>query len=80
MSWMAAPDAQCPKSPENTALSPEQAKACGNAGDTQRRTVTTMIGQLKEIRSKMLSLKSRNETLKNEVSLSLKPAKGARLI
>ena len=65
-SWVAAPDGQPAHDPENTALSPDQAKALGIAGDTPRDTVATLIGQVKAMRSEMLSLKKGNETLQTE--------------
>ena len=65
-SWVSAPDAQPAHDPENTALSPDQAKALGIAGDTPRDTVATLIGQVKAMRSEMLSLKKGNETLQTE--------------
>ncbi|MFG0634518.1 TIGR03752 family integrating conjugative element protein, partial [Pseudomonas sp. xss_2] len=65
-SWVSAPDAQPAHDPENTALSPDQAKALGIAGDTPRDTVATLIGQVKAMRSEMLSLRKGNETLQTE--------------
>lgn len=67
-SWVAAPDGQPAHDPENTALSPDQAKALGIAGDTPRDTVATLIGQVKAMRSEMLSLKKGNESLQTENS------------
>ncbi|MFZ5938787.1 TIGR03752 family integrating conjugative element protein [Pseudomonas sp. HS6-2] len=65
-SWVTAPNARPVHDPENTTLSPDQAKALGIAGDTPHDTVATLIGQVKAMRSEMLSLKKDNETLQTE--------------
>ncbi|NWC79227.1 TIGR03752 family integrating conjugative element protein [Pseudomonas putida] len=67
-SWVATPDGQPAHDPENTTLSAEQAKALGIAGDTPRDTVATLIGQVKAMRSEMLTLKKGNDALQTENS------------
>ncbi|WP_437884528.1 TIGR03752 family integrating conjugative element protein [Pseudomonas sp. LRF_L74] len=53
-------------SQEKLELSPEEAKDLGIAGDTPRDTVATLVGQVKAMRSEMLSLKKSNETLQKD--------------
>lgn len=67
-SWVVAPGSQPAHDPDKAALSPEQAKALGIAGDTPRDTVATLIGQVKAMRSEMLSLKKGNDGLQTENS------------
>lgn len=65
-SWMAAPDSKPTQDPDKAALSAEQAKALGIAGDTPHDTVATLIGQVKAMRSEMLTLKKGNDALQTE--------------
>lgn len=51
---------------QNIALSAEQAKLLGIAGDTPRDTVATLVGQVKAMRSDMLGLKKHNDSLQTE--------------
>lgn len=51
---------------QNIALSAEQAKSLGIAGDTPRDTVATLVGQVKAMRSDMLGLKKHNDSLQTE--------------
>lgn len=52
--------------PDNASLSADQAKSLGIAGDTPRDTVATLVGQVKAMRSEMLTLKKSNDTLQTE--------------
>ncbi|WP_296258035.1 MULTISPECIES: TIGR03752 family integrating conjugative element protein [unclassified Pseudomonas] len=65
-SWVAAPENQPNHDPDKTALSAEQAKALGIAGDTPRDTVATLIGHVKAMRSEMQTLKKGNDSLQSE--------------
>ncbi len=51
---------------DTATLTPEQAKFLGIAGDTPRDTVATLVGQVKAMRSDMLTLKKSNESLQTE--------------
>ena len=67
--WVASGSSPAPESPldqGNLQLSAEQAKSLGIAGDTPRDTVATLVGQVKAMRSDMLSLKKNNDSLQTE--------------
>lgn len=67
--WVASGSSPVPESPldqGNLQLSAEQAKSLGIAGDTPRDTVATLVGQVKAMRSDMLSLKKNNDSLQTE--------------
>jgi integrating conjugative element protein (TIGR03752 family) len=67
--WVAGGSTPSPEHPVdqgNIQLSTQQAQALGIAGDTPRDTVATLVGQVKAMRSDMLSLKKHNESLQTE--------------
>ncbi|WP_458730112.1 TIGR03752 family integrating conjugative element protein [Pseudomonas brenneri] len=67
--WVADSTGSMPKisgDQQNIALSSEQAKSLGIAGDTPRDTVATLVGQVKAMRSDMLGLKKQNDLLQTE--------------
>lgn len=67
--WVAGGSTSSSESPVdqgNIQLSAEQAKSLGIAGDTPRDTVATLVGQVKAMRSDMLSLKQHNDSLQTE--------------
>lgn len=67
--WVAGGSTSSPEKPVdlgNLQLSAEQAKSLGIAGDTPRDTVATLVGQVKAMRSDMLSLKKNNDALQTE--------------
>ncbi|QPO21842.1 TIGR03752 family integrating conjugative element protein [Pseudomonas sp. Y39-6] len=67
--WVADGTGSMPKisgDQQNIALSSEQAKSLGIAGDTPRDTVATLVGQVKAMRSDMLGLKKQNDSLQTE--------------
>jgi len=67
--WVAGGSTSSAESPvdqSNLQLSAEQAKSLGIAGDTPRDTVATLVGQVKAMRSDMLSLKKNNDSLQTE--------------
>ena len=67
--WVAGGSTRSPENPVdqgNLQLSAEQAKSLGIAGDTPRDTVATLVGQVKAMRSDMLSLKKHNDSLQTE--------------
>lgn len=51
---------------EPVQLTADQAKSLGFAGDTPRDTVATLVGQVKAMRTEMLSLKKSNDSLQSE--------------
>lgn len=65
-SWIAPQGEKHPQPQDNATLTTEQAKALGIAGDTPRDTVATLVGQVKAMRSDMLTLKKSNESLQTE--------------
>lgn len=68
-SWVAGgstPSAEDLVDQANLQLSAEQAKSLGIAGDTPHDTVATLVGQVKAMRSDMLSLKKNNDALQTE--------------
>lgn len=67
--WVAGgstPVQESPSDQGNLQLSAEQATSLGIAGDTPRDTVATLVGQVKAMRSDMLSLKKNNDSLQTE--------------
>ncbi len=67
--WVTGASPPAPNSledPGSIQLSAEQAKSLGIAGDTPRDTVATLVGQVKAMRSDMLSLKKHNDALQTD--------------
>ena len=65
-SWVAPQSEKHPQPQDHAALTAEQAKSLGIAGDTPRDTVATLVGQVKAMRSDMLTLKKSNDSLQTE--------------
>jgi integrating conjugative element protein (TIGR03752 family) len=68
-SWVSdAPTSPSGASPEvePVQLTADQAKSLGIAGDTPRDTVATLVGQVKAMRTEMLTLKKSNDSLQAE--------------
>ncbi|QKZ04175.1 TIGR03752 family integrating conjugative element protein [Pseudomonas eucalypticola] len=65
-SWVTPQGEKHPQPQDNATLTAEQAKSLGIAGDTPRDTVATLVGQVKAMRSDMLTLKKSNDSLQTE--------------